>query len=144
MSEAVPTKITSTSSTHPCQNISVIDTPSTPQKRLRPLRSPKKVALETTNSNEVHRTFNSPSKSPRLIRRLQQSNAVTVTPDSIWYETYTLVEPLPEGVQTERDVNVVKTEFEHILSNVYVNKPKSKRKTVIFLEFSFLVCRMIA
>ena len=49
----------------------------------------------------------------------------------IWYETYVQIEPIPEGMEIDRNEEKVKHEFEHILSNIYLTKRKLKRMVII-------------
>lgn len=72
-------------------------------------------------------------------RRHYFDNSVTVTGNSVWYNTYVRIEPLPPGVTTTRNEQVVKTEFYHILSNIYLIKPK---KLAVPLFASCLAPRM--
>ena len=83
------------------------------------MRSPRKTR---------HPESSQPLSPSKLLRRMSTENTVVVNEGSVWYDTYTTVEPLPEGVSIARDAEAVKHEFVHILRNVYVDvSPKPKK-----------------
>lgn len=83
------------------------------------MRSPRKAR---------HPESSQPLSPSKLLRRMSTENTVVVNEGSVWYDTYTTVEPLPEGVSIARDAEAVKHEFVHILRNVYVDvSPKPKK-----------------
>ena len=58
------------------------------------------------------------------------ANSVIINSHSVWYETYIHIEPLPPGVTAVRNEEVVKHEFTHILSNIYLRKPRKNSVVV--------------
>ena len=58
------------------------------------------------------------------------ANSVIINSHSVWYESYVHIEPLPPGVTAARNEEVVKHEFTHILSNIYLRKPRKNSVVV--------------
>lgn len=86
------------------------------------LRTPRKCTIHHEE------TVSTPLQSPLFIRHsLSHDNAVAVKPDMIWYESYVSIEPVPDGMVVDRNEKAVRSEFEHILSNVYLNKTDKSR-----------------
>lgn len=86
-------------------------------------RSPRK-------SHSTDSAISAPLLPSKLLRRISHENTVVVDESSVWYKTYTTVEPLPEGVSVARDAEAVKHEFVHILKNIYVDvSPKKKKES---------------
>ena len=63
------------------------------------MRSPRKAR---------HPESSQPLSPSKLLRRMSTENTVVVNEGSVWYDTYTTVEPLPEGVSIARDAEAVK------------------------------------
>ena len=97
-----------------------IEATTTPRKQRTPRKpKPKTIDFLYSPGKAMH--------SPKPSRHLQRANYVAVRPDSIWYESYITIEPVPEGINVDRDAEKVKHEFEHILTNVYLTKPPKKK-----------------
>lgn len=91
------------------------------------LRTPRKPKQKVVDIGVLTKT----SRSPKPIRHVQSPDCyVAVKPDMIWYESYITIEPIPEGMQVDRDVERVKCEFEHIISNIYLTKAPPHKKNV--------------
>lgn len=108
--------------------IITVDNSAESQSQYMVLRTPRKCTIHHEE------TISTPLQSPLFIRHsLSHENAVAVKPDMIWYESYVSIEPVPEGMTVDRNEEVVRTEFEHILSNIYLNKsdkPRLKKRHV--------------
>ena len=97
------------------------------------LRTPRTSKRKVADSGVLTK----PSRLPKPIRHVQSPDCyVAVKPDMIWYESYITIEPIPEGMQVDRDVERVKCEFEHIISNIYLTKvPPHKKNVCIFISY---------
>ena len=102
---------------------------STSVKKIKSPRTPR--TPRKTNTESIQKT--TPIKqSPKTIKHINRYlNTIAVDPSMIWYETYVQIEPIPEGMEVDRNEEKVKHEFEHILSNIYLTKRKLKRMVII-------------
>lgn len=102
---------------------------STSVKKIKSLRTPR--TPRKTNTESIQKT--TPIKqSPKTIKHINRYlNTIAVDSSMIWYETYVQIEPIPEGMEVDRNEEKVKHEFEHILSNIYLTKRKLKRMVII-------------
>ena len=105
---------------------------STAVKKIKTPRTPR--TPRKTNTESIQKT--TPIKqSPKVIKHINRYlNTIAVDPSMIWYETYVQIEPIPEGMEVDRNEEKVKHEFEHILSNIYLTKRKLKRIVLVFLN----------
>ena len=106
-----------------------VEPSSPPEKKSPPVTTPRDERMRSPR--KAHHLESSPPLSPsKLLRRTSSENTVVVNENSVWYESYTTVEPLPEGVSITRDAEAVKHEFVHILKNIYVNVSPKRMKDV--------------